>query len=84
MKGGWFPADFGVMGQEEYRVSMGAGRRGTAVFAEGNSAEESQTQGAEQAAEQLKAGHVTVRLKHRQKSAAIQKALHCIQNATGQ
>lgn len=64
------------------RVSMGAGRRGTAVFAEGNSAEESQTQGAEQAAEQLKAGHVTVRLKHRQKSAvqemAIQKALNRI------
>lgn len=63
VKVGWFPRDFGVVGQEECRVSTGAGWRGTAAFAEGNSTEERQTQGAEQAAEQLKAGHVTVRLK---------------------
>lgn len=82
MKRSWFPGDFAVVGQEEHRVNVGAGWRGTAVFAEGNSAEESQTQGAEQAAKQLEAGHTTVRLKHRQKSAvremAIQKALNHI------
>lgn len=62
--------------QEECRVSTGAGQRGSAVSAEANPAEESQTQ----RAEQLKAGHVTIALKSRQKSSvqemAIQKTLN--------
>lgn len=54
---------------------MVAGWRGTAVFAEGNSAEECQTQGAQQAAEWLKAGHGTIGLKHTQKSAVQEMAI---------
>lgn len=80
VKEGQIAGDFGRVGQKEHRVSTGAGQRDTllqyhcisvvfAIFIDENSAEERQKQGAEQAAEQLKARHRTVRVKQTEISA---------------
>jgi len=87
VKGGWFPGDFGVVGQEERRARKTAGpawEQGREALQHllKETAEESQTTEVEQAAKQLKAGHITVKLKYRQKSPvqemAIQKVLNRI------